>query len=644
MKCDVFKSMLLFCLMSLWLGVSLAQAQGSNQKSQSVKVLALVDIQQRIQAIKDKQNLAEELKNRILADYYESEDNLSELDAQESQAERFKQSMASLPLDIKQLQRQIAEAENSLKNRRLEKYATFPTDELEQRLIIEKTHLSDLDAEIGRSEGQINELVAQPQGIRERIAEVKAKQAAALQEQQTLLARNVGTTLQEKEARQAVLETRIRLANSTLKALELENLSAPMSLQLHKSQMHLLSLQREQLTLLIADLDSFLLDRRQQAIDKEQAALALAEKEAEGKHPLIREVTRQNMFYNRSLQDVNENMEQYLLQKTEIEARNKQLEKDFQSAEQKINLAGLSPVLGNLLREQRRNLPKHEQFSQLNEDIQHEIALASLEMFKLDELKKPLADINQILLARLNPKPIQTLDDSEKLRLRTELRLLLNDQKDLVIRLSAAYVEYARVLGDVDFNLQQMLSGADKFGAYLDERLLWVPSAPVISDDYLKDIFYSLLWFLNPANWLQVLFNLGHSARHAPWVVALLLVMSGLQWRYQNTMQQALDKLLGKGSSNPYVNGFSQILQGLTATLWLSLQAPFLMWGAAWLVLLYRGSDAFSRSVADGLLATAFSLAVVQFFYRIFKPAGVAQVLFLWRNHTSQLVDRKSVV
>lgn len=638
MKCDLFKALLLLGLVGFCLEMTLAQA--NPQKPQTFKAIGLEDIRQRIQATKDKQNLADELKNRILADYYESEDNLSELQAQESQAERYKATMASLPLDLKQVQKQIAEAESNIKNLRPERYASFPTDELEQRLIIEKTRLSDLDAEIGRNEGQVNDLVMRPQVIRQRIAEVRAKQATALQEQQSLLARDM-TTLQEKEARQVVLESRIRLANSALKTFELENLSAPMSLQLHKDQLHLLSLQREQLTLLIGDLDNFLLERRQQAIDKEQAALMLAEKEAEGKHPLIREATRQNMIYNRSLQDVNKNTEHYLLQKNEIEVRNKQLEKDFQSAEQKITLAGLSPVLGNLLREQRRNLPQPNQFSQLNEDIQHEIAMASLEMFKLDELKKQLLDVNQVLLTHLNPAQIKNLDDTEKVRLRSELRLLFNDQKDLVFRLSGAYVEYARVLGDVDFNLQQMLGGAEKFGAYLDERLLWVPSAPVISDDYLKDIFYSLLWFLNPASWLQVLFNLGRSAWHAPWGVVLLAASIGLLWRYRSSSQHMLDKLLVKGGANPYSTGFGQILHSLVASLWLSLPGPLLVIGLACLLLLHRNSDTFSRSVAEGLLAMGFSLAVVQFFYRIFKPAGVAQVLFLWQDHASQLVYRQ---
>ena len=210
------------------------------------------------------------------------------------------------------------------------------------------------------------------------------------------------------------------------------------------------------------------------------------------------------MQLNRSLQDVNQNMEQYLQQKNDIDNRYKQLEKDFQSAEQKITLAGLSPALGNLLREQRRNLPQRKQFHHFDETIQHEIAQASLETYRLDELRKNLTDVGAALNQSLSQLPAD-MPQIETLQIRTELRLLLNDQKELATRLSTLYTEYARVLGDVDFSLQQLLSSADKFSAYLDQRLLWVPSAPVINQDYLKDIFKSLGWFLTPDNWLQVL-------------------------------------------------------------------------------------------------------------------------------------------
>lgn len=638
MKSVFSKSAISFWLLCLTLSVNLALA--TNHKSHAMRLLTSSDIQQRIQAIKDRPNLNEELKKRVLADYFESEDNLNELVEQENQAEAFKQSISSLPLENKQLEQEIAVAEYALKNRKSEKLALFPVEELEQRLVLEKSHLSDLDAEINRNEGRINELLNRPQLIRERIADLKTKQTADLEEQQTLTSRS-GMPLIEKEARQTLLETRQRLGDSTLKALELENISTPMRLQIQKDRAHLLTLQREKLTALLDELDNFLLEKRQQEISKEEAELAQAEKAAEGKPPLIRAATQQNLRYTRNLQDVNQNMELYLAKKSEIEVRIKQLEKDFHSAEQKINLAGLSPVLGNLLREQRRNLPQRKQFSDLADSIQHETALSSLELFKLDEAKKQLADINQALLGQLSQQTQADLSDADRLQLRAELRMLLSDQKDLVVRLAAVYAEYSRVLGDVDFNLQQMLVAADKFGAYLDQRLLWVPSAPVISEDYLKDIFNSLLWFFNPGSWLMVAVNLARGLAAQPWLIMLLLGLGVGYWRFHHSARQLIYRLLNKNGNNPYANSFAQLMLGLFAILALILLWPLLMAWAAWVLESSRGSELFSRAVAEGLKTTAISLAVVQFFYRIFRPEGVAQVLFLWQQRTVSVIYRQ---
>lgn len=636
---SVFRfSGLSFCLFYCFVSLNLALA--ANQKPHAVKLLTAADIQQRIQAIKDRPNLNDELKKRVLADYFESEDNLNELTEQDNQAETFKQAIAGLPLESRQIQQDIADAEASLKHRKTEKWALFPVEELEQRLVLEKSRLSDLDAEISRNESQINELVNRPRQIRERIAEIKAKQSADLEEQQALSSRT-GMALIEKEARQTLLETRQRLGDSTVKALELENISAPMRLQLQKDRAHWLGLQREKLTVMLDELDSFLLDKRQQEISKEEAELAQAEKAAEGKPPLIRAATQQNLRYTRDLQVVNNSMELYQAKKNEIEARNKQLEKDFHSAEQKINLAGVSPVLGNLLREQRRNLPQRKQYAELSDGIQHQTALTSLELFKLDEAKKQLADINQALMAQLAQDSGKDIGEVDRLQLRAELRMLLNDQKDLVVRLAAIYADYYRVLGDVDFNLQQLLTASDKFGAYLDQRLLWVPSAPVISQDYLQDIFHSSLWLLNPAHWLKASVNLARGLSGQPWLVMFLIAVITAYWRYRSLARQLLQRLLSKHGNNPYANSFGQLLLGLLAILALSLLWPLLMILTAWGLDMYRGSDFFSHAVAQGLKTAALSLGVVQFFYRIFRPEGVAQVLFLWQQRTVELIYRQ---
>ena len=601
------------------------------------KTLTLSDIQQKIQAIKSRQNITEDLKNRLLTIYTESEENLNELQAQEAQAESFKQSMTSMPAEAKRIQKQILDAEESLKHRKLEKLAIFPTDEIEQRLIIEKTHLSDLDAEINRLESQVADQLNRPQLIREKIAEIKSRH----QEQQYLANKSSDNSL-EKEAKQVQLDTRIQMLNATLKTLERESISDPLRLQVQKDHMHLLNIQREMQFQLVAELDNALLERRQQSIDKEQAQLLEAEKAAEGKHPLIKEATQKNIKLNRNLQDINTHMEYYLQQKNDIESRFKQVEKDFQSAEQKINLAGLSPALGNLLREQRRNLPQRKQYTVFNETIQNEIAQASLENYRLDELSKNLLDVSSSLNQLLSQELAPDMSQLDKFQIRTELRLLLNDQKELAIRLSGLYTEYSRILGDVDFSLQQLLSASEKFSVYLDQRLLWVPSAPVINQDYLKDIFHSLIWFFTPNNWLEVVASFADSIKQMPFLILLGGILVAFHWRFSTDIRMQLNALLGEYKHNTkQAAAISSAILGIALVSISSLSLPLVLaWFGAVIWVNPDLSD-FSRAFAEGCVSTAVSFAVIQFFYRFFKSEGVAETLLHWHSTTTTLLHQQ---
>jgi potassium efflux system protein len=74
----------------------------------------------------------------------------------------------------------------------------------------------------------------------------------------------------------------------------------------------------------------------------------------------------------------------------------------------------------------------------------------------------------------------------------------------LLNKLALADTAYLRALGDLDFARQQMLTQATKFAAYLDERLLWVPSSePFNKTELLSGTVHSLQWLLSPINWLN---------------------------------------------------------------------------------------------------------------------------------------------
>jgi len=195
------------------------------------------------------------------------------------------------------------------------------------------------------------------------------------------------------------------------------------------------------------------------------------------------------------------------------------------------------------------------------------------------------------------------------------------------------------VLGDVDFSLQQMLTSADKFSAFLDQRLLWVPSAPVIDKYYLKDIVKSVLWFISPENWLKLSGSFWQGLQIYPWQILVGLLIITLNWRCNAMAKSRLASLLPKQPAvGHHLFSVGQSLQGLAYLMALSLYAPLLMLWIGGVLALSGSSDFFSHAVAVGLFKAAVSLCLIQFFYRLFKPAGVAEVLFQWETQITYLL------
>ena len=82
------------------------------------------------------------------------------------------------------------------------------------------------------------------------------------------------------------------------------------------------------------------------------------------------------------------------------------------------------------------------------------------------------------------------LPNEARMMIQAELRVLLNNQKELLNKLVFDYTTFLKTLGDFDFSRQQMLTHANKFAIYLDENLLWVKSSDPINWDTLGIFFY----------------------------------------------------------------------------------------------------------------------------------------------------------
>src|SRR5664280_2385042 len=595
-------------------------------------------LQTKIEAINTRQGLDEALKSKVLSIYQAAQDNLSNSESFKARIIDFTQAVKKAPEETKKLQKEIEQTLLKVSKQKPEDFTKIPTEELDQRLIIEKEKISILDEQLKNLENELALQQARPQLIREET--VTAKQDFEATQKKLEGPADNAVSKQETEASQVYLKTLIDSRTAELKMLDVEAISNPARVELLKAEFQLLDIQKNALSPVISAIDNLLTERRQQEAKDMQEALSQAEKELSGKHPLIQARTRENIQYSRDLQAITAKIENYTEQKTKVDTQASEIDNNFKSAEKKISLAGLSPALGNILREQRRNLATQDQLNLQSETIKNETELTSLEQFKIEDKLKQLSDIDaglqEIMEQQVDPK----LPVEQRMTIQSELRVLLNSQKELLNKLAITNTTYLRILGDFDFARQQMVSQTTKFATYLDENLLWVKSTDPVNTDFITSLFHSTKWLLSPVNWLALIKDTLRVALQNPFlmfigVLSLVLLLLG-----KNRAKQQLTAI-SVNVEKIYTDNFNFTLQALAYTLMLALPVPLFSYYLGWLLSSNIHVADFTRAIGKGLQSASVPLLFLQFFYRLLTDEGIARKHFQWQKTNARLLRKQ---
>jgi len=593
-----------------------------------------VTIQAKIDALNKRQGLDETLKTAVLKLYQSTADNLASTDDFNLQATAFKTAITEAPEQTKKLQKEIEQLQQKTAKPKADEFSKIPLAELEQRLIIEKGKLLSLDEQIKKQETDLALQNNRPQLIRERSVQVRLDIEATQTKFDSIT--GAKTSELEADAQQAFLKSQLDARTAELKMLEVEAISNPVRVELLKTQQQLFMLQKNALTPLVQVIDDVISGLRQQQAKEMQDAISQTEKELSGKHPLIQQITRENIQYSRDLQALTAKIDQYSDQKNKVDAKAEQIESDMKGAEKKISLAGLSPPLGKILHEQRRDLAAQDQELEL-QTLQNESALTSLEQFQVEDHLESHADIDKELKTLITERVDQNMPGEERMMVQAEVRVLLNNQKELLNKLRDMETNYLRTLADLDFSIQQTTAKANKFASYLDERLLWVPSSEPVNTDFFSGLYHSGQWLLSPNNWLILskdAFKLG--LRHL--FLAVLATFSlALVWLCRNQAKQQLT-LIASQVEKIYSDNFYYTLKALAYTLLLILPVPLVMYflGSV-LANSYNVAD-FSKAIGQGLQTASMPLFFLQFFYRLTTKNGIARKHFQWDAEQADLL------
>ena len=262
-------------------------------------VISKASLQAKIDSISTRQGLDETAKSKIIKLYQSAQNNLNNIEAFNGRIGAFKQAIKQAPEQTKRLQKEIELTQPKLDKQKLEDFSVIATEELEQRLIIEKEKISNLDEQLKKLDNELALQNNRPQLIRQEMA-------TALQDidasQKKLAMPTTGSSLTlEAEAEQLYLKTLMDVRTVELKMLDIESISNPSRVELIKTQYQLLDIQKAGFTPVIAAIENSLADRKQQQAKDAQDALAQTENELSGKHPAIQAVTKENIQYSKDL-------------------------------------------------------------------------------------------------------------------------------------------------------------------------------------------------------------------------------------------------------------------------------------------------------------------------------------------------------
>jgi len=593
----------------------------------------------KIELINANPNLDEAIKSKVLSHYQAALINIGNTENFIQRTSDFKQALRPAPGTSNNLPKEISPTLLKSPQQKSDDLNRTPTGELGQQLIDGKGKISFLDEQKQKLENELVLQQARPQLIREEI--LKAKQD--LDSLQTKLAvpfADMKGSALEVDANQTHLKSEVDSRTSELDMLDVEATTNPARIESLNSGIQALDSQKNVLLPIVSTLETLLSERHQLETKAMLDANNQVEKELSGKHPLIQALTRENIQYSQDLQAVTTKIDDYTEQKTKVETQASEIENDLKSAVKKISLSGLSPALGNILREQRRSLATQDQFSLQAETIQNETASTSLEQFKVDDKLKQLADINSTLQDLMKNQVDQNLPLEQRMAIQAELGLLLNAQKELLIKLASEYATYLRVLGDFDFTRQQMVSQTDKFATYLDENLLWVKSADPVDVSFIKGVFQSITWLSSPTNAMALVndeFKVGIQKPILIFIglIGLVLLLLAKKW----TKRQLI--ALSVKNQKLYSDNFIDTLQALAYTLILVLPIPLFSYYLGWVLSNDIHVVGFTRAIGKGLQSASSPLLFLQFFYRIFADEGIARKHFKWQKNTLCLLHKQ---
>ncbi len=330
-----------------------------------------------------------------------------------------------------------------------------------------------------------------------------------------------------------------------------------------------------------------------------------------------------------------------------IENQAREIEQNLARSRQRLEIGGVTQAIGRLFVEERRSLPQVSQYRAEVRARRQTLSQIGLAQVRLEEQRRDLTPVEARVAEAMTEASEDVTDENELQSIREEVESLLRSRRDLIIQVAATYTSYIRALGDLDVAQRRLLDAAEEYKQFLDQHLLWIPSASVF---WLKDVSNlapAIAWTISPASWLEALGYLAEALRYNPIGTAAALLLLAIVFLPRRALARRFEEVTSK-VGRLSTDSIWLTLQALLISALRALPVPVLFAVVAWALTRSPQHSAFTAAVAQALLATAPFLYNTLLFRILCAKDGVMQVHFGWSTDRLPVIrkqlDRLTVV
>ncbi len=340
--------------------------------------------------------------------------------------------------------------------------------------------------------------------------------------------------------------------------------------------------------------------------------------------PVLRPYFEQNVALAERQLALNESLKRATSELDDVSGQLDHLDADFSKLKEKVEAAGVTPILGQQMRVLKGQLPSARVYQQRSRFTSSELQRVQSEILELEGDRAGLRSLGVTIDRQIVGLQKNSLNPNVASQLPAMEKALLAQRREFLDRFLADQGKYLNQLTDNADATRRLLNKINDVTTFVDEHSLWVrTAAPLRMEDFTAAAQAAPAWW-QPATWRQVAADIGTSyTKNKPlcgglftvfgcWLLLLIPIRRRIVSREEH--QAATGK-----------SHFWQMVRDGSLTLIVAAYWPALFLVAGWWLTWSQEASDLTLDLAAALRATAPLLFALKMVREACRSRGLAE-------------------